>query len=558
MPLDPVAFDSYQPDPETGGAWFTGPSAQKPVYLYGDEANNLKKWIDRTAPAETAQNDNRFAANETFQPLPRTEERSDATQAAPQPSANMVPAPGEQLPMLQVPQAAAEQPAAQNPIPSLSPEQAARMAGRGGAGRYIPTSQKVETEGGIQDPEMRAAAEQAWTEQLRTNQEAYTAQQAALAAQAEAARKQALDAGIQADIAQRERDKQEAVQAALGEEYKKNIAIADTEYEKQAKREVDPHRIFRGSPGNQIGAILLGALGGLGQGLARGGPNYALEAINRKIDQDIDAQAREIQQGVTRAGNNLSRIQRDYGVDLDTAKHMLQYSSAKFADAETKRTAALIGGQNAQLAAAQLSQGFAAKQAETLKAMHDMLYGKAKVTMDQRYQAPGAGDPFALAVKREKQRAEWAAAHSTAENEGRTPGKQAQKAAEGELTPQLSRGEAAVQTAMKDLAAFKERHSGFLNSVKQGISKLTPFNTMQDEDAAMMANAIALGENNANQPSEEFKAQIEHKLKTANPVALSNFIEAAYKALEARSAANKRISAHTARVGQVSGMGDSE
>jgi hypothetical protein len=70
------------------------------------------------------------------------------------------------------------------------------------------------------------------------------------------------------------------------------IKIADQEaMDFSEKNRIDPNRYWsKMDTGNKIQAALAIALGGIGAGLMGGGKNYALEIINKAIDQDIDAQ----------------------------------------------------------------------------------------------------------------------------------------------------------------------------------------------------------------------------------------------------------------------------
>lgn len=79
-------------------------------------------------------------------------------------------------------------------------------------------------------------------------------------------------------------------QAAVGEQYKK-AADADAAVAKMA---VDPNRLYanKGTAG-KVGAAVAVALGALGASLTKG-PNYALDIINKAIDDDIDAQKTNI------------------------------------------------------------------------------------------------------------------------------------------------------------------------------------------------------------------------------------------------------------------------
>lgn len=81
-----------------------------------------------------------------------------------------------------------------------------------------------------------------------------------------------------------------------------------------AKKTVDPNRAWsEKSTGGKIASIFAILLSGVGQGLSGGkGPNLALDQINKAIDQDIDAQKANIDQGNKVVGMRHD-VETDYG-----------------------------------------------------------------------------------------------------------------------------------------------------------------------------------------------------------------------------------------------------
>lgn len=88
---------------------------------------------------------------------------------------------------------------------------------------------------------------------------------------------------------------------------------------------IDPHRVWGDmSTGNKILASVSMVLGGLGSGLS-GGPNVAMEVINKAIDRDIDAQ----KENMGKTHNLLSmNMQQYHNLDAAITASRLQANAA--------------------------------------------------------------------------------------------------------------------------------------------------------------------------------------------------------------------------------------
>lgn len=110
------------------------------------------------------------------------------------------------------------------------------------------------------------------------------------------------------------------------------------------ENKIDPNRLYSNmSTGNKILAAISVALSGAGAGLqGPGTPNLAMQVLNKKISEDIDAQKSEL----GKKENLLSENMRRYG-SLDSAMQatMLQLNTS--AQAEISRIAAKQGSKQA-------------------------------------------------------------------------------------------------------------------------------------------------------------------------------------------------------------------
>ena len=108
-------------------------------------------------------------------------------------------------------------------------------------------------------------------------------------------------------------------------------------------QKVDPSRLWsNASTGSKISAGIGLILGGLGAGLT-GGPNQALQVINRLVDQDIDAQKTELGKKQTLYSMNLQKFR-----DANTAYAATKAQLAAGLQGKLASAAAAMGTQQAK------------------------------------------------------------------------------------------------------------------------------------------------------------------------------------------------------------------
>jgi hypothetical protein len=121
-------------------------------------------------------------------------------------------------------------------------------------------------------------------------------------------------------------------------------AQMNAEIDKQAKdiadQKIDPHRLWNSKSAGQQAASLIGiVLGGIGAGMS-GGPNMALQVIDKQIERDINAQTAEL----GKKENLLSALFRKYG-NLEQAQGMARVFKTEAYARELNAVAAQHGGE---------------------------------------------------------------------------------------------------------------------------------------------------------------------------------------------------------------------
>lgn len=152
-----------------------------------------------------------------------------------------------------------------------------------------------------------------------------------------------------------------------------------------ATQKIDPNRLWSSaSTGSKISAAIGVILGGLGAGLT-GGPNQALEIMNKHVDQDIDAQKAELGKKQTLYSMNLQKYQNEHMAYLATKAQVASALQGKLASAAaqmgTGQAKAHETQANAQinLYRQQINQQLASQ-----KTLHDVLK-YTRETGDLRY-----------------------------------------------------------------------------------------------------------------------------------------------------------------------------
>jgi hypothetical protein len=166
-----------------------------------------------------------------------------------------------------------------------------------------------------QEPDLMAGARQGMTE---IDAAAEAQKQANLdAAKAESDRT-AQAAKVYDDEQQHLNDLAATHQKTMGD-LQKRTADLET-WLSDPKNGIDANRLWSQSrSGAKVSASLGIILGGIGQGLLRGGPNQALEMVNRQIDRDIEAQHGNIRLKTALLGQT----------SIDANRAQMEYDSAK-------------------------------------------------------------------------------------------------------------------------------------------------------------------------------------------------------------------------------------
>lgn len=135
---------------------------------------------------------------------------------------------------------------------------------------------------------------------------------------------------------------------------------------------IDPQRFWNSrSDGQKVSAMVGLILGGIGSGLT-GGPNQALQVIEKAIDRDFEAQRMEM----GKKQNLVAMLHQKFGT-MDAAQNAFRMYKAAEISAYANKTAAQLGGAQARMHAAQIEQSaaqFATQNAMALAQMK-MNYG---------------------------------------------------------------------------------------------------------------------------------------------------------------------------------------
>lgn len=179
------------------------------------------------------------------------------------------------------------------------------------------------------------------------------------------AEQKAAEATVQNDYAQRRETLAQESETRLKDLQSK----ADTLRDQVLKSEIDPQRLMGSmQTGQKVSAVIGMLLGGIGAGLTRG-PNYAVETLNKAIDQDIEAQRSKKQSLMAmyqQAGHDLD-VARDLArADLkDVAAAQLARASAQYGSAkQVQQTASIVAGLQADASEARrnaMTRDFEAK-----------------------------------------------------------------------------------------------------------------------------------------------------------------------------------------------------
>lgn len=477
------AFESYTPHPSIPGAYNFNTPTGASYLASGDAAERLKQQLDLAPqPQKLASNDS-SAGGMSVDPS----QAAPAPQVSVNPGANMSGAGG--IPVAAPPpQMSSEAPAAAAPQRSITggapPQPGAAPAGFGPNPQdylrvthtkphWQDTTQKVVTEGAVQNPQLEEMYGKAFAAQMHADAAAAEATRMHQATVLEQSKVAAAQAASEAAELEKQQVARRATLQQGADEFNRVMSIKQDELQKASSKEVDQFRMYRGKPGAQIGAAIAGALGAFGSAFTHG-PNFALDTINRQIDNDIAAQREEINRGVASKQNDIQRIKDKYNVDTGVAEKLLSISLTERAQALARQQAATVGGQEAQMRLDAIDQQLAAKNLATMQGIKDQIYGKAAVTAEQKFVQGGTAVSVDPALKATAQAAELlgktgqgmgqaAAGAFQAQNEGRTAAQVDKAAGAGSKTNYTAQTKSAINAA--DAAKEQLRHAASLAGI---------------------------------------------------------------------------------------------
>jgi hypothetical protein len=584
-----LPFSGYDPHPEIPGAYsFTPASGGNPILASGPEAERMRALIDRapkppdmrTAMAPPEGPGISFSTPDTGQPAIGTQEpaRTGTTTVEhiePPPAPAPAPAPVA-MPMAPNPTQGAATPdgelpplpgvtplgaAATPPTPTFEPSLTKRVAGvdphRMAANAVaVPTTQSIQTEGGIQDPALRAQMVDLGSKQIE-----------AQAAQAEVGKQVAQQQYEQAsaDKAIATADKLAAIDQAgrasaamdlVKQRGAQLVQHAQQDLDAENAKKVDQYALFKGNPGGQIMAMIGVALGQFGAAIGNT-QNIALQQLNKQVDENIQEQREAIARGVAGKSNDLRRIMDQYNLDRDDATNVLKLAYQKKIDSAAAERAALLGTQQAKLQYAAIQPKLMQEQANTMSKVNSDLLGKVQINQQSKMVQPSAGGvrqkteeeitkEYELKARQEK--AKNAIGHggiAVKEAPGKTP---------GEITPNLSRAYVSTENALE-----------VLHELRRKVTTQSPVSRLgekigrvgADTDIAALANhganAVAGMEANGMAPDVRRVEELEHNLSSMNPKQQMAHINALIDLAEKKQKAIKETSAKTAKVGTITG-----
>jgi hypothetical protein len=356
-------------------------------YLYGQQADDLARYIDQTKPPDArlaANGPGTFGTPAALRPpdigydpanpmggLPKFEAPAPAASAAP-------------------PSVPAQQDAGTTPPPAPPPpqeEESIKYRYSGGtaavdprkmAANAVPVPVSETVSGAIPETPEQHEERVKRQEASRAEYDVAAADMRAASADMVAAREEertaALNRTIKADIDQKEAEKtllaaKSAADAKWSEIQKENQAAA--------AQKIDPNRLFHGQNGAAVAIVsaIASGLGAFGGAMSRS-PNYAQQIIQGAIDRDIAAQTDTIHRRGEAARNAVADYARTYGLTLEEAKLGVKSTQLRYAASMADISAARIGTADAKQKAALINMDLT-KQSEALAAqMREMYEGR--------------------------------------------------------------------------------------------------------------------------------------------------------------------------------------
>lgn len=410
-------FLDYAPGPQPGSFQFTRANGA-PLLAAGPQAAQLAQALQRQkeqGPQPVAQAggfggqiNNGWA---TDSPAPTPAVQVVAPRAAPAPAPAPAPsaatAPGAPPPMIARPP---ESPAPMKPqwvpvartgtgtivrdantgqlmemtagSPGVSRQQLQKQAGQGVA---LPSGGSEAVTGGFdRNPDYEERLANASIDQRLANQ-AQT--DAAMVAADQAAQAHSMQIAAEQRIARQDQLREaEITQKVARDQQKLDALMADVKSTK-----IEPKRMFSGTGGAlaAIGSAIAAGLGAYGAALART-PNYALDIINRAVDQDIAAQEADLATKKESANNALRQFMST-GATLDQARAATRASQLAVAQSQIAHIAAVNKSPQLAAAAQELDSGIQKQLAEQLERYRIESLGKHTAEVTSRYAYPQAG-----------------------------------------------------------------------------------------------------------------------------------------------------------------------
>lgn len=370
-------------------------------------------------------------------------------------------------------------------------------------------SKKVTTTGGTEDPALRQAMLEAKDKQFQAWSAEAEAQKLNELRNVQLGTIQARDAAKEADDLQQKQTRQLAAQVEAGKEYDRLQSVAMNNLNDASGKQIETD-IFKGKPGARLGAAISAGLGAFGAALTHT-PNFALDIINKSIDDSIMSQRDRINRGVNAAQTDLARIRDKYNVSNSTAEKLYGIFANQRAQSLARQQAATMGTQEAMARAAQIDSALADKNAAAWNQIKNDIYGQASTSAEQKFIAGGDAYRVNPALKATAEAAKYigetgqgmgTAAEGTykSEHEGMTPAQEAKIAAGGKggkLPAKLASLEAVQDAALKDLANYSQKGpKGYVSPIgKHGGALSTDARVDLDTRASSIAGKIAQATN---------------------------------------------------------------
>jgi len=214
-----------------------------------------------------------------------------------------------------------------------TPAKPKQLLADGGDGMLVSEGQKVPLEQTIGAPQNTAPAVPAVDPAMSQMNKAFALQQQGINNAAQAAEERAV-----AEVAAYA--KQEEMLQKSKEDYDARLKALDAQNETLFKEtledKIDPRKFMNNmSTGNKLLAGIAVTLGGLGAGLA-GGENQGLSMINKFIDQDIDAQKKNLDKKTNLLSQNLQRTRDLQSAEALTRSQALAITAAQVEKAKAK------------------------------------------------------------------------------------------------------------------------------------------------------------------------------------------------------------------------------